>query len=150
MISGTVVHHPRPRITRFGRAYMPQRYREWKKAAAEELRGQWGDAEPMAGPVAVELVFWFARPKSRCRVKLRDIVVPRTGRGDLDNAVKSVLDAIQDAGIFANDSQVSSINASQWEAELEPWIYIAVEPAEEFPRAQCQKVLSTEPQNHDS
>ena len=90
-------------------------------------------------------MFWFNRPKNRRRVKLRDVVVPRTGRGDLDNAVKSVLDALQDAGIFANDSQVSSIDASQWEAELEPWIYIAVEHAEEFPRAQCQKLVTTEP-----
>ena len=135
MISGTVIPHPRARITRRGRAYMPARYREWKSVAAEQLRQQWGGAEPMEGPLAVELVFWFSRPKSRRRVKLRDVVAPRTGRGDLDNSIKSVLDVLQDAGCIRNDSQVSRIEAAQWEAEMEPWIYIAIEPAREFPRA---------------
>jgi Holliday junction resolvase RusA-like endonuclease len=140
MIAGTVIPHPRARITRRGRAYMPARYMEWKREAAEQLRQQWAGAEPLEGPLSIELVFFFDRPKSRRRKKTRDLVVPRMGRGDLDNSCKSVLDVLEDAGIYANDRQVSQLEASQWEAEIEPYIFIAIEPAREFPRAQ--------PKNH--
>ena len=122
---------------------MPPRYTAWKKEAAEELRHQWG-GPPREGPLRVDLVIMCSRPKSRRRKRTRETVVPRVGRGDIDNAVKSVLDAMEDAGIYANDNQIAQLSAVQWDAEQDPYVQIDIGPAEEFRRPGCQKTLTTE------
>ena len=113
-IPAEVVHHPRPRVAKTG-AFMPEKYRRWKSFAVMVLRGYPNDGWPIAPPVEVDIDFYFRRPKSRIRAYSKDLVLPRSAaRGDLDNAVKSVLDALQDAGIMANDSAVWAIRARQW------------------------------------
>lgn len=114
-IPGETVHHPRPRVTRTGRAYMPAAYRRWKDTAVQILRSYPDAGWPLEPPFSVDLNFYFTRPKSRTRAYNKNLITPRfAARGDLDNAIKSTLDALQDAGIIANDSGVWEIRARQW------------------------------------
>jgi Holliday junction resolvase RusA-like endonuclease len=70
------------------------------------LRSQWG-AAALEGPVAVELVFVHSRPQRLCRKKDAHGRLWRDRRPDIDNLCKSALDAIQAAGIVADDGQVA-------------------------------------------
>ncbi len=107
-IPGKPVPASRPRVVN-GHAYTPQRYRDWKGEAAIRLRMQ-TDAR-FDGPVAVTVV--VGADGIMVTVEPTEVPRPRGVRGDLDNiAGKAVLDALQDAGILANDSLVHRLVAS--------------------------------------
>ena len=76
---------PRPRVTRAGRVYYPVKYREWVKEMKERL----SDVYVPDGPIMVEITFVIHRPK-RLGAGEREY---HDKRPDLDNLVKSVLDA---------------------------------------------------------
>lgn len=78
-----------------------------------------GDAAVLLGPVAVELDFLYARPKSHYRTGknahlLRDAAPQqKTSAPDLDKLVRAALDALTMAGVFRDDAQVCSIRATK-------------------------------------
>lgn len=88
------------------RAYIPQKTRSWIAGAIVILAAHWR-REPLEGAVAVELVFVHSRPKRLCRKKDAHGRLWRDRRPDIDNLCKSALDAIQAAGIVADDGQVA-------------------------------------------
>lgn len=98
----------RPIVTKNG-THMPDDYVEWKENVAEYLRYFPGMIE---GPVMIELEF--------SEKKVNVSVIPVVGefqrdkhvRGDLDNLIGGVMDAMQDAGTIVNDSQVVAVRAS--------------------------------------
>lgn len=82
-LTGKVVPKARPR---FGgsRAYLPQRYRDWKANAIAELLTQSRPLEPIAkAEISIDLF--------------------GSHRGDLDNLAGSVLDALVQSGILVDD-----------------------------------------------
>lgn len=93
-IPGRCVPCPRPRAVRGRGAYYPKRYTDWLDAARVEVLRACG--RPLwDGPV--KLVVWFvgARPNA-----------------DIDNLLKSVLDAIQGIAIV-DDKQVRWVEAAK-------------------------------------
>jgi Holliday junction resolvase RusA-like endonuclease len=78
-----------------------------KYAGLEAVRGREGTGTPFAtlsGPIEVDVVFTFPRPQSAPK---RRRIWPVTRRsGDLDKLQRNVLDAIVDAGLIEDDSQV--------------------------------------------
>lgn len=72
-------------------------------------------------PVAVTIRALFDRPlrlKARSKKDGRLLIasegrMPHTSRPDLDNIVKAVLDGMNSAGIWVDDSQVDSIHATK-------------------------------------
>jgi Holliday junction resolvase RusA-like endonuclease len=86
-LMGEIVPKARPRVT-YGRAYMPQNYRDWKECAIADLAQQYQGKEPMAA--------------------LSEVSIALTGkhsrRGDLDNIAGAILDALVQARILANDN----------------------------------------------
>ena len=71
---------------------MPAKYRDWKSFAVMILRGYPRDSFPLDPPLSIEINFYFKRPKSRTRKYNQNLILPRyAARGDLDNAVKSIL-----------------------------------------------------------
>lgn len=83
----------RPRVTARG-TYMPPAYQAWRMdfvAAVNQQR--W---EPVTGPFAIVLRF---------------VTKSGTMRPDLDNAVGACLDALQDAGVVANDRDCVKLSA---------------------------------------
>lgn len=108
---------PRPRIAMRGRfpvAYSPKDYQQWKKAAADHfvaLIDVLEMDEPISEQVAVEIKCVAARPKTT------KLAAPRP---DVDNYAKAVLDAITDAGLWADDSQVVKLVVTKrWAAHEE-------------------------------
>lgn len=113
VLPGACLSHPRPRISRWGGVHMPKRYMEYKNSQMG-LLGKAYVEEPIECPVEVELLFLFDRPRRLLRRKDPDGRLVRTGREDLDNLVKTVLDCLEDGGVLKNDRQVWSLVASQY------------------------------------
>ena len=118
----------RPRVTvRAGRAhaYTPAAtlQAEWR------IRNRWIEThgtEPMTGPLALTVTVWLAIPQSMPK-KHRATAQP-TKRPDLDNYIKTVMDALNGVA-WADDSQVVRIIADKRyikDATLPRW-EIAVE-----------------------
>ncbi len=84
----------RPRVTRNG-TYMSKRYTGWRKRFCLMAQGSWKDT------------FENSLPKSPLTGPLHIIVMVYTKSGkmrpDLDNVGAACLDALQDAGVIAND-----------------------------------------------
>lgn len=99
---------------------MPPEHRLWMEAAVVMLREQ-RRGEPIAGPVAVEIVaFWplpKARPawctKERWKDRAATLGIAHATKPDADNVAKIVLDAMVEAGILADDRYVVSLTASK-------------------------------------
>jgi Holliday junction resolvase RusA-like endonuclease len=93
----------------------------WEQAViAAARRNDWSGLGD--GAVKVALMFFMPRPK-RC-VRVRPSVRP-----DLDKLVRSVLDALQRAGVYEDDARVCRVDASKHYAttDLCPGVEITVE-----------------------
>ena len=89
----------------------------WKAHAEgymiEALRARAGAVGPLEGPVAVEILAVFPLPKSKHRKSApRGRAWHTTNRGDLDNIVKAVLDAMTRVWIL-DDRQVAQLFATK-------------------------------------
>jgi Holliday junction resolvase RusA-like endonuclease len=65
--------------------------------------------EPITEPLEVDMTFYCSRPKSHKRMK-NPPAYPR--RGDLDNMIKFVLDALN-GKLYEDDSQIVKITATK-------------------------------------
>jgi len=64
--------------------------------------------------VFIELTFIYQRPKSLFRKKDPAERIFKPTKPDIDNLAKAVLDALQDAKIIKDDSQVVGLTATKW------------------------------------
>lgn len=86
---------------KFPTAYYPASYQKWKSAAAELLLAQKPTAQ-LTGPLKVLVGFIAERPKTT------KLAMPKP---DIDNYMKSLFDALTQAGWWADDSQVQHVVA---------------------------------------
>ena len=124
-VSGLPVGQPRVRAVRRGNhagVYDPGTANEWKACvihAARESMLQ-SRAFPFAGPVWVRVEFRIPRPKSHYRTgKHAGQIKPgmpsyHAQKPDLDNLMKSTLDALTSAGLWVDDSQIAHASATKW------------------------------------
>ena len=89
---------PRPRASKGGHVFMPKNYKDMKKQLVEEFKAQPQRQEPFTGPLSVHIAF----------------MTPTKRVADLDNYVKSILDALEDARIFIDDIQVCQLSAEHY------------------------------------
>lgn len=112
-VEGDPVGKQRPRFAR-GRTYTPKKTVDYEKLIADKAREAMGSSEPLTTPVAVYLYVNMPVPrsysKSRLQACLAGLERPTKKVGDLDNVVKSVLDAMN-AVVYVDDCQVVSIHA---------------------------------------
>jgi Holliday junction resolvase RusA-like endonuclease len=118
MIEITVFGTPGPQgskkfvgVNKQGRGVMVESSRKvpiWREAVKWAFVERYGQAERPAvrGPVAVEMVFTLARPKSAKRA--RPAVKP-----DLSKLVRSTEDALTEIGAWEDDARVVCIMASK-------------------------------------
>ena len=101
----------RPRFSRFGGAYTPQKTREFEAAVREAAKAYCD--KPIEGPVHLSVVFLFDRPKTVKRLS-------HTVKPDLDNLLKGVSDALN--GIwFHDDAQIIQVMLKKaYATEKEP------------------------------
>ena len=91
-VPGRCIPCPRPRVVKGKGAYFPQRYTDWLDSARVEAYKACG--RPLwTGPVSVTVAFYGARKNA-----------------DIDNLLKSCLDAIQGV-IIVDDKQVVEVRA---------------------------------------
>lgn len=132
-VMGQPVGKARPRVTRAGRVYTPKKTEQ----AEDDIRAMatyamCGDP-PLAGPLELTVRFLMAVPASWSKAKQRQAYeweIQPTGRPDLDNLLKTVMDACNNI-VYADDSQVVSIRASKrYASETEqPMVIVSIEPA---------------------
>lgn len=120
-VHGTPKGQPRPKaFFRGGKAavYDPGTAEGWKGClalAAQEKRPQ----KPLLGPLELLLKFYFSRPKSHFRTgkrsnELRESApYHHTGKPDVDNLAKAVMDAMTQLGFWQDDSQVAKITVTK-------------------------------------
>lgn len=109
----------------------------WRRTVAEHVEElEW---ERIDGPCVVEMIFWFDPLSVGHQLAYLDEWDYPTHPhiGDLDKLVRNVLDALQDAGAYANDRQVVGFGETtkRW---ARPWygekagLSLEVWPVERF------------------
>lgn len=115
---------PRPRFRNTGRyvqTYMPTSYTKHKDFIREQMPNTLLD-----GKLKVTLSFYFKTPKSWSnRKKLLAIGQYKRTKPDIDNLIKTVLDAANDH-LWKDDNQIVEIHSFKQYAE-EPKIILEVE-----------------------
>jgi Holliday junction resolvase RusA-like endonuclease len=121
-----VVGYPyqRPRLGKYGNVHNPPQYEAHKAAVAEEVRKL---AIPNAPYEYLRLHFFFPYAESEPKKNRLDLA-PRRGKYDVDNLVKSFMDALQMSGVINNDSCICGIYAEKvFTVEKKGWIEFELE-----------------------
>lgn len=109
-IPGTPIAKARPRVTRSGHAYTPQRTKDYENLVRQCFQIEHG-SPMLEGALALELDLYFSIPKS---TRKKDVPAMRTGqirptkRPDLDNCLKAVSDALNGVA-YKDDSQIVAV-----------------------------------------
>lgn len=120
-IPGDPAAQPRPRTRviqakgsggAFAHIYTPDSIKEWKAAIQCALIGC--DRAPLAGPVRVDIDFFFARPAWLNVPAAPAGPIPRFDRPDRDNLDKAVLDACTSLRVWGDDGQVCDGVIRKW------------------------------------
>ncbi|MCW2897777.1 MAG: putative Holliday junction resolvase [Streptosporangiaceae bacterium] len=85
------------------------RLRPWREAVKTAALDVLCGRERLEGPVSVDVVFTFDRPRSA--PKSRPCWPITRSSGDLDKLERAVFDALTDAGVWRDDSQVVDVRA---------------------------------------
>ena len=127
-VKGQPVGKGRPRFTKSGHTYTPQKTKDYehKLAAAASDAMQNLGLEPWSGKCKVGVLAQFeiptSWPKKRREAAVRYEVHP--GRPDIDNLVKIALDAINGV-VFEDDAQVYMVQAMKRYGD--PMLLVSVE-----------------------
>ena len=107
VVPGDPVGKGRPRFTRMGRTFTPQKTVTAESMVAMNARLVLGDPEPSAQPCIVDIDAAFAMPKTWSKKK-RALMAGRrcTKKPDGDNIAKLVGDALNGL-VWRDDSQVA-------------------------------------------
>ena len=85
---------------------------------------------PLEGPMALEIVFRFRRPKSHYRSNgslKPDAPMWKSGRQDIDNTTKAVMDCLTDIGMWIDDGQVVVLHVKRI-YHSQPGAMITIQP----------------------
>lgn len=85
------------------------RLRPWREAVKQAALDALNARDRLEGPVLVDVVFTFDRPKSA--PKSRPCWPITRSSGDLDKLQRALFDALTDAGVWRDDSQVVDVRA---------------------------------------
>lgn len=123
IIPGVPVAQPRARATAIGghaRMYEAKKehaihtFKATARLAAKERF--WG--EPMTGPVMLSVQFVFPRPKRLQRKKDPTCRIRKWDKPDLDNALKAVMDALNEV-VWKDDQAICQVSdLSKWYAAV--------------------------------
>jgi Holliday junction resolvase RusA-like endonuclease len=125
LVPGTPVGQPRPRFDIRGRrprAYDPGTADQWR-ALISLLAVRHRPKAPITQAVYVVISFYFPRAKARKPAQSQRF---HTGKPDIDNCAKVVLDALTDIGFWTDDSLVVACDAIKYATVGEPGAEIEV------------------------
>jgi len=122
-VFGDPIPKARPRTVRKGGrtwSYTPKKVTQWEAVVREEASKHFD--EPLSGPVALTLVFYLSRPKTR-RKENYVVTTP-----DLDNLEKALIDGLNEVA-FLDDRQVVVKNAvKRYIVTGEPRVEVTIIP----------------------
>ena len=78
----------------------------WRNAVTAEALKVWHGRTPLDGPVAVEVEFVFAPPKTRLRKVAAAGGLPAGYQLDLDKLQRAIGDSLERAGVITNDARI--------------------------------------------
>jgi Holliday junction resolvase RusA-like endonuclease len=107
------------RVGRFG-AFKDKKTDDYMTRAIIAAQVAWGGKAPMDGPVSVRIDAYLRRPKylipnpqSR-KPQPPTEAFPSTKKPDVDNIAKGILDALTQAGVITDDSNVVRLAVEKW------------------------------------
>ena len=111
-IPGDPVAQKRPRFSRkLGRAFSVQH--DVKDCMTWHFASQWGDRDPLDGPVELDMTFYIKIAASTSKKKATALLgQPCLKHADTDNFIKLACDSAEGV-LFKNDSQVWAITAKK-------------------------------------
>lgn len=130
VISGQPVPKGRPRFTRAGFAYTPQKTRNYEKLVALEAQKFMKGKQPLAEPIKVMVTAYMRVPKMSLKKTsdaLAGYILPAV-KPDADNLVKAALDACNGI-IWRDDAQICTLLVKKRYAAY-PCLEIKVVPEE--------------------
>ena len=112
VVNMTPVPQSRPRFAKGG-VYEDRKVTDYKTAIRMTARMAMLRDAPVEDAVALKLGFFFAPPKSTPKKKLDDFLGAwYTGRKDVDNLAKAVMDAMNEI-VYDDDKQVVSLQCEK-------------------------------------
>lgn len=131
-ISGQPIGKGRPRFTRNGHTYTPEKTKEYEGRihAAAWAKMQELKLKPISKFCHLELIAFMDIPKSWPKVKRLEAeygaILPAS-KPDVDNILKAAMDGLEGA-VYVADSQVTSVNAKKvyCHPDKGPLLYLAV------------------------
>jgi Holliday junction resolvase RusA-like endonuclease len=118
VVLGEPKSQPRPKAMRRGNfvhIYTPATAKAWKGAVASAA-APFLSPVPIEGPLSLSLDFRFARPKSHYTSKgalTKGARLQHTTKPDADNLAKAVMDALTDAGLWKDDTQIVQLSVTK-------------------------------------
>jgi Holliday junction resolvase RusA-like endonuclease len=115
IISGHPVPKGRPRMTKHGHAYTPERTRAYGTHGGMAAQLAMGDRPPIEGPVSIHILIELTIPASWSARKRDAAIVGSirpTSRPDVDNFVKSICDSLNGI-VVIDDSQIVDLHATK-------------------------------------
>lgn len=106
-IPGQPVAKARPRVTKAGHAYTPQKTKVYERLVQSIFIGEYGKPQ-LEGPLLLEMDLYFQIPKSTRKKDvplMLDKSIRPVKRPDLDNCLKAVSDALNGVA-YKDDSQI--------------------------------------------
>lgn len=111
IIPGEPVAKERPRFTKSGIVYTPKKTKIFV-ALVRKIADKHFD-EPLDGPIKMELVFCFPRPKSKIWKRKPMPREWKTSRPDIDNLFKAVTDALNGIA-YKDDRQIVELHVKKY------------------------------------
>lgn len=117
-IDGVPVAKGRPRLGRYG-TYTPKKTQEYEEYVKMCWVAKYGSIQPSEQPLEMNIVFYMPIPKSYSKKQRAEMLngrIKHTKKPDIDNLIKSVLDALNGLA-YADDSQIIKVTAVKRYAE---------------------------------
>jgi crossover junction endodeoxyribonuclease RusA len=128
-VHGTPIQQGKLASSKSGHLYdaNQKRLKPWRQDVSDIAAAEKFEAEPWRGPVGVIVHFWLLRPASHYGTGKNAGVLKDTapkyhaGYPDVDKLLRSILDSLTVARVFADDKQVAwAFPVKRWAAPKDP------------------------------
>jgi len=138
IILGEPVGEGRPRAVRMGprvRVHAAPKSAMWRAVAAQQMAAEWGERPAYRECCSVTITAYMPRPQSRPKDVDKEawksgVAHFRRQKPDVDNIAKAVLDAIVQAGILEDDTQVVDLEVRRvmcgGRVDAKPCVHIGI------------------------
>lgn len=117
-VEGKAIGKGRPRFTRYGHAYTPQRTREYEQTVKYSYISKYGNKQ-LSGALKMDIEVFVTPPKATNKKMKEEMLLGKifpTKKPDCDNIVKSVADSLNGIA-YEDDKQIVDVGIRKKYAE---------------------------------